>query len=111
MYCGPAALSENETQAIKSLFDKARPQFDALVTYHSYGQKILYPWASETYTGGNQLIDSLIASQDTAGLRREIAAALGDASKLDPKIRARTEEANLRRLVRERFNLPRLTLF
>jgi carboxypeptidase T len=60
LYRGPAALSEKETQAIKALFDNAKPQFDALVTYHSYGQKILYPWASETYTGGNPLIDSLI---------------------------------------------------
>ncbi|MDQ6802423.1 MAG: hypothetical protein M3041_16535 [Acidobacteriota bacterium] len=58
-----------------------------------------------------ELIDTLIASQDVDALRREISTSLGDASKLDPKIRARTEEANLRRLVRERFNLPRLTLF
>jgi hypothetical protein len=58
-----------------------------------------------------ELIDTLIASQDVDALRRGITASLGDASKLDPKIRARTEEANLRRLVRERFNLPRLTLF
>jgi len=58
-----------------------------------------------------ELIDSLIASQDVDALRREISISLGDASKLDPKIRARTEEANLRRVVRERFNLPRLTLF
>jgi hypothetical protein len=58
-----------------------------------------------------ELIDSLIASQDVEALRREISTSLGDASKLDPKIRARTEEANLRRVIRERFNLPRLTLF
>ena len=58
-----------------------------------------------------ELIDSLIASQDVDALRREISTSLGDASKLDPKIRARTEEANLRRVIRERFNLPRLTLF
>ena len=58
-----------------------------------------------------ELIDSFIASQDVDALRREISISLGDASKLDPKIRARTEEANLRRLIRERFNLPRLTLF
>jgi len=58
-----------------------------------------------------ELIDSLIASQDVDALRREISTSLGDASKLDPKIRARTEEANLRRVVREKFNLPRLTLF
>jgi hypothetical protein len=54
-----------------------------------------------------EMIDGLT----TPALRQESAAALGDASKLDPKIRARTEEANLRRLVRERFNLPRLSLF
>ena len=53
-----------------------------------------------------EMIDSLT----TPSLREEIAATL-DASKLDPKIRQRTEEANLRRLVRERFSLPRLTLF
>ena len=53
-----------------------------------------------------EMIDSLT----TPSLRQEIAATL-DTSKLDPKIRKRTEEANLRRLVRERFNLPRLTLF
>jgi len=54
-----------------------------------------------------EMIDALI----TDDLRHDISSTLGDTSKLDPKIRARTEEANLRRLVRERFNLPRLTLF
>lgn len=32
-------------------------------------------------------------------------------AKADEKTRARTEEANLRRIVREKFGLPRLTLF
>jgi hypothetical protein len=36
---------------------------------------------------------------------------LGDLSALDEKTRKRTEEANLRRIVREKFGLPRLTLF
>jgi hypothetical protein len=44
-------------------------------------------------------------------LRREISASLGNTSRLDEKTRARTEEANLRRFIRERFDLPRLTLF
>jgi hypothetical protein len=57
-----------------------------------------------------ELLDAVIAAEDVAAMRAEIAASLGDA-KLDEKIRARTEEANLRRLVRERFGLPRLTLF
>jgi hypothetical protein len=58
-----------------------------------------------------EMIDALMASQDAEALRREIASSLGDSSKLDPKVRARTEEANLRRRIRERFHLPRLTLF
>ncbi|HUP48253.1 MAG TPA: hypothetical protein VNA04_05635 [Thermoanaerobaculia bacterium] len=41
----------------------------------------------------------------------EAAAALGDSSKVDEKVRRRTEEANLRRIVRARYELPRLTLF
>ena len=40
----------------------------------------------------------------------EIATSLAGA-KLDEKTRARTEEASLRRLVREQMGLPRLTLF
>ena len=60
-----------------------------------------------------ELIDALMASvpEEVDSIRREIAASLGDAPKLDPKVRARTEEANLRRKIRERFELPRLTLF
>src|SRR5579859_1930680 len=44
-------------------------------------------------------------------LRDEARTSLGDTSKLDEKTRARTEEANLRRLIREKYALPRLTLF
>jgi hypothetical protein len=60
-----------------------------------------------------ELVDAFIAADPAAieEIRAEIATALGDTSKLNPKTRARTEEANLRRLVRERFGLPRLTLF
>ncbi|HXH39697.1 MAG TPA: hypothetical protein VNN08_13795, partial [Thermoanaerobaculia bacterium] len=60
-----------------------------------------------------ELVDAFIAAApaEIAAIRAEIAAALGDTSKLDEKTRARTEEANLRRLVREKFGLPRLTLF
>ena len=53
-----------------------------------------------------ELIESLATPQDIEALRLEV-----DVSKLDPKIRERTEEANLRRRIREKFNLPRLTLF
>ncbi len=58
-----------------------------------------------------ELIERLAATIDIAHLREEITRNLGDTSRLDEKTRARTEEANLRRIVRERFAVPRLTLF
>src|SRR2546430_4789600 len=59
-----------------------------------------------------EMLESVMATspQDTAEIRHEIAKALGDTAGLDKKTRARTEEANLRRMIRERFDLPRLTL-
>jgi hypothetical protein len=60
-----------------------------------------------------ELVDAFIAADPSAieAIRADIVVALGDTSKLDAKTRTRTEEANLRRLVREKFGLPRLTLF
>lgn len=60
------------------------------------------------------MIEELIASlsaEEANVLREHARHSIGDASKLDEKTRGRTEEANLRRVVRERFSLPRLTLF
>ena len=53
-----------------------------------------------------ELIDALLPLADD--LRAEARALTSGA---DEKTRARTEEAHLRRLVREKFGLPRLTLF
>jgi hypothetical protein len=60
-----------------------------------------------------ELLDAAIAAApaEVASIRDEIAATLGDTSRIDEKTLARTLEANLRRMVRERFGLPRLTLF
>lgn len=66
-----------------------------------------------------QLIDverELIAylletAPDADAIRAEVARTIGDASKLAEKTRERTIEANTRRIVRERFAVPRLTLF
>lgn len=57
-----------------------------------------------------ELLGSLPADELTA-LRADVARAVGDTSRLDPATRARTEDANLRRIVRERFGVPRLSLF
>ena len=56
-----------------------------------------------------RILDALPAQAEE--IRREVARAVGDPKKIDEKTRARTEEANLRRVVRDRFGLPRLTLF
>ncbi|HEX3582364.1 MAG TPA: hypothetical protein VH087_11430 [Thermoanaerobaculia bacterium] len=53
-----------------------------------------------------EMIDALIASLPEAE-RPVITLPPG----VDEKTRARTQEANLRRAIRERFSLPRLTLF
>jgi hypothetical protein len=53
-----------------------------------------------------QLIDALLPRAEE--LRAEARALTSGA---DEKTRARTEEAHLRRLVREKFGVPRLTLF
>jgi hypothetical protein len=61
-----------------------------------------------------ELIEAVFAAVPAAeaeAIRAAVARALGDTSRLDEKTRGRTEEANLRRIVRERFGLPRLTLF
>jgi hypothetical protein len=60
-----------------------------------------------------QLIElerELVARLIDAEVRAEVARLIGS-TPMDEKIRARTEEAMLRRVVRERFGFPRLTLF
>jgi hypothetical protein len=62
----------------------------------------------------HDLIEEILRSlpvPESEAIRREVIAALGDTSKLDEKTRRRTEEANLRRVVRVKYGLPRLTLF
>lgn len=60
-----------------------------------------------------ELIAAVIAAapEDAAQIQAQVDAALAGSSKMDEKIRKRTVEANLRRLIREKFGLPRLTLF
>ncbi|PYT04678.1 MAG: hypothetical protein DMF60_14535 [Acidobacteria bacterium] len=44
IYRGPAAESEPEVKAIKSLIDDPNRHFRAQLDYHNYSQLILYPW-------------------------------------------------------------------
>ena len=60
-----------------------------------------------------ELLEAVTAAdpESLAQLREEVRVSLGDTSRLDPATRMRTEQANLRRLIRDRFAIPRLTLF
>jgi len=119
--------------AVKELWDERKdlfvgsgettPESDPRARLEALAQQLQEPFASRVRELGreqsvprieqrlmeieHQMIDSLA----TETIRRQVADSLGDTSKLDPKIRARTEEANLRRRIREQFHLPRLTLF
>lgn len=60
----------------------------------------------------HETIEKLLESApDAMSIRDDVTRLIGDATALDEKTRARTAEANLRRIVRDRFGLPRLTLF
>lgn len=58
-YRGPQALSEYETQALAGLL--ARESFDGLLSYHSFAQAILYPWAHVDSADGDSRIALLAA--------------------------------------------------
>lgn len=55
-----------------------------------------------------EMLDSLASSSEASALREEARRLVAGS---DEKTRARAESAHLRRLARERFALPRLTLF
>jgi len=43
-YHGPEAFSEPETQAVRNFVMGKRDRIDAYLAFHSFGNKILYPW-------------------------------------------------------------------
>ncbi len=55
VYRGPAAFSEPETRAVRDFF--LQKSFQAMISYHSYSQVILYPWG---YTVTPSTKDSLL---------------------------------------------------
>jgi hypothetical protein len=63
----------------------------------------------------HELLERLAATmteEEIAGVRRDVAQSFrGGPGKVDDATRKRTEEANMRRLLRTRYGLPRLSLF
>ena len=44
-FIGDAAFSEAESQAVRNVVLRYRHRMVAYLSYHSFGQKILYPWS------------------------------------------------------------------
>jgi len=65
-YRGPSPLSEPETQAIASVLNQ---EFDAFVDLHSYGEYILYPWASQTNPTMDDELFKLLANRINERIR------------------------------------------
>lgn len=64
VYRGTSPFSEPETQATRDLF--AGKNFQAMITYHSFSQVILYPWGyTEQPTEEDQLLDQIAADMST----------------------------------------------
>ena len=97
-------------EAIDTVFEKnetsGRRKVISSLSYCRHAVKELWEERKDLYVGAGETTPETAIAETLEALRLEV-----DVSKLDPKIRARTEEANLRRRIREKFNLPRLTLF
>ncbi|KYN09226.1 PREDICTED: carboxypeptidase B-like [Trachymyrmex cornetzi] len=61
-YRGSKAFSEPETNAIRNFFENSLANFKAYISFHSYGQYILYPW------GYDQRLPPDYRDLDAAGL-------------------------------------------
>ena len=109
----PEAGADEALEALASELDSTAPEFGAKV--RGLAAKRSVPVIEEALIElESELIAHLMATlpaSELEAIRADSARALGDTSRLEEKTRARTEEANLRRLIRERFALPRLTLF
>jgi len=58
VYRGPAPFSEPESQSVRDFFQQRDIQ--AMITYHSYSQVILYPWGYTHYpTSRDELLEKI----------------------------------------------------
>jgi carboxypeptidase T len=74
MFKGEAAFSERETSAARDLFVELRP--DLLLSYHSYGEEILHPWAFDPFSSKDP---TLQAGQELSRAYAAGTGKLGDA--------------------------------
>jgi carboxypeptidase T len=61
MFRGPRAFSEAESCALRDLVYLTGP--DIVLSYHSFGEKVLYPWAFEAFSASDP---ALVAAKELA---------------------------------------------
>jgi len=106
---GSSTPEASSSEALEALAAQLPAPFDARVRELA-AEKSVPRIEEKLIELERELIETLLASlseEERAAIRSAVALPSG----VDEKTRARTEEANLRRAVRERFELPRLTLF
>jgi len=62
-YRGPDAFSEPETIAVRDLISDPNKDFQAALSYHSYGQLILYPWGYTDESAPDSSVMSALAAE------------------------------------------------
>lgn len=67
-YRGPSAFSEPETKAVRKFFDD-HTNMKVMISYHSYGQMVMYPW------GGT---DSVIENEKDFAAHKTIAGKIAE---------------------------------
>jgi hypothetical protein len=113
---------EDPTEALEALaqaIETSRLDANAIATLANGVRELAklrsVPLIEERLIAIEQELFARLVSELRDAEREELQAAivksLGDPSRLDEKTRARTEDANRRRILRERYGLPRLTLF
>jgi len=69
VYCGPGPFSENETAALREFV--LDHKFHISISYHTYGELILYPWGYTYSSCPDQAVQSSYASQMASRMSRQ----------------------------------------
>jgi len=69
VYWGPSPFSEPETVAIKNLILNENMNFKTVLSYHSYSQKIMYPWGISNDPTVDSNIMKILAEEMSAQIK------------------------------------------
>ncbi|XP_043514780.1 carboxypeptidase B-like isoform X1 [Frieseomelitta varia] len=70
IYAGSGPFSEPETNAIRYFFEASAANFKAYLTFHSYGQYILYPWGYDKRVPPDYADLEMVGKQVAAAIKK-----------------------------------------